>query len=207
MLLATEAKRARQRRRRRDRDGERAGRREGERERARAVQRFLTFPRPLISTGSKAVAPRRHRYRGGQPAKSHPGEDKNERGGEDRGNYWQCERRNLFYILAPPPFVLSRPPKKIGRDVARIPYSQFEFSTIFPLLSSPLLPSLRSDERKIVLIKGGGGRERIRSGSLIFARNYSQKNINVGRMVSSNGVHLCEKRILYEFPLPAFSPA
>lgn len=126
-----------------DRDGdgeteterEREGGREGER--ARAVQRFLTFPRPLISTGSKALAPRRHRYRDGQPAKSHPGEDKNERGGEDRGNYWQCERRNLFYILAPPPFVLSRPPKKIGRDVARIPYSQFEFSTIFPLLSSP----------------------------------------------------------------------
>lgn len=205
MLLATEAKRARQRRRRRDRDGEREreGGREGER--ARAVQRFLTFPRPppvrrLWPRGGIGIG-------AGNPPNHTPGKIKTREEEEDRGNYWQCERRNLFYILAPPPFVLSRPPKKIGRDVARIPNSQFEFSTIFPLLSSPLLPSLRSDERKIVLIKGGGGRERIRSGSLIFVRNYSQKNINVGRMVSSNGVHLCEKRILYEFPLPAFSPA
>lgn len=130
-----------------DRDGdgeteterEREGGREGER--ARAVQRFLTFPRPLISTGSKAVAPRRHRYRGGQPAKSHPGEDKNERGGGRSGELLAVRKEKSFLYSCITAFCPFATPEK--NRAGRGPNTVFPIR-IFHDISSPLLSFLHS---------------------------------------------------------------
>lgn len=145
-----------------------------ERESARAlVVRFLTFPRPLISTGSgpewTTSGPSRHRYRGGQPAKSHPGEDKNEKGGGRSGELLAVRKEKSFLYSCTTAFCPFVTPEK--NRAGRGPNTEFPNSN-FPrhsslLLSSPLLSSL---------VRWAAMSER-------------------------------EKRILYEFPLLAFSPS
>lgn len=125
-----------------DRDRQRKRERARARARVSSVQRFLTFPRPLISTGSRLsprVNQRRHRYRGGQPAKSHPGEDKNERGGGRSGELLAVRKEKSFLYSCTTAFCPFATPEK--NRAGRGPNTEFpnsNFSTIFP---SPLLSS------------------------------------------------------------------